>query len=168
MNFVKSTGLAVGLGLALGSPMAIAESDRADLTGGQENPPVVSFGGGDFKAKIGRHGIRFQLRYDVPDSGIRQAHLHVANPSVNGPIAVFLCTNLGNTPPGATARTCPDSPGAVEGTIVAGDVLTADNLQATDLEGLVRLIEDGAVYVNVHSEEHPSGELRGQINSRHH
>lgn len=154
------------LGLVLAAPSRADE--KAELLGADENPPVVSEGVGDFKAKIRGDRIDFRLTYDVASGGsdIQQAHIHVENPGTNGPIAVFLCSNLGNTPAGATQRDCPPSPGEVEGEIVASDVITAGNVMAGDLDGLARLIEDGATYANVHTNSVPSGEVRGQINPR--
>jgi hypothetical protein len=145
------------------------------LVGGNENPPVVSEGSGMFRAWFRHDGIAFRLRYDVAseDSDITQSHLHIANPGTNGGIAVFLCTNLGNTPMGATMRACPPSPGVVTGSIVMEDVqqVTAGDppvaiIAAGDLEGLKRLISQGSVYANVHTDAHGSGEIRGQLNPR--
>ena len=147
------------------------------LVGGNENPPVVSEGSGMFRAWFRHDGIAFRLRYDVAseDSDITQSHLHIANPGNNGGIVVFLCTNLGNTPMGATARDCPPSPGEVTGTIVMNDVQTVTEgeppdqitvIEAGDFEGLIRLIKQGAVYANVHTDAHEGGEIRGQLNPR--
>jgi CHRD domain len=145
------------------------------LLGGNENPPVLSKGSGSLRTRFGHDRIEFRLRYDVvsEDSDITQSHLHIANPGTNGGIAVFLCTNLGNTPMGATMRACPPSPGLVTGTIVMEDVqqVTAGDppvaiIAAGDLEGLKRLISQGSVYVNVHTDAHGSGEIRGQMNPR--
>ena len=147
--------------------------DAEDLLGANENPPVVSGGEGEFDFKIRDDSIEFELEYDVASGGsdATQAHIHIANPGNNGGITVFLCTNLNNNPAGATFRPCPPSPGEVEGVIVAGDVrgVMGDNgivLEAGDLEGLKRLMIDGATYVNVHTVDHPSGEIRGQVNPR--
>jgi len=145
------------------------------LLGGNENPPVISDGSGRFRATLFNDRIAFTLRYDVAseDSDVTQAHLHIQNPGNNGGIVAFLCTNLGNTPEGATQRDCPASPGEVDGDIVAGDVaMVAEGdppvtiIEAGDLEGLARLIDQGAVYANVHSDDHPGGEIRGQLNPR--
>jgi hypothetical protein len=145
------------------------------LLGGNENPPVVTDGTGDFRARLFDDGIEFRLRYDVgfDASDARQAHLHNANPGNNGGIVVFLCSNLDNTPDGATKRACPSSPGEVEGDIVAADVQQVAEgeppvtvIGAGNLAGLARLIRQGSVYVNVHSKDFPSGEVRGQLSPR--
>ncbi len=154
--------------LDVSAPLPAFADEKANLRGADENPPVVSDGEGDFKAMIRKDKIKFELRYDVASvsSDVTQAHIHVENPGTNGPITVFLCTNLGNTPFGAAARPCPPSGGKVMGDIVADDVQNAGNLTAGDLEGLARLMKDGATYVNVHSTDNPSGEVRGQVNER--
>ncbi len=140
------------------------------LVGGNENPPVVSDGTGRFQWLARGNSIAFTLRYQVSD--VAQAHIHIANPGNNGGIAVFLCTNLGNTPAGATHRDCPPAPAVVSGEIVATDVRevlhenTTLVLMAEDLEGLIRLMRQGATYANVHTVAHPGGEIRGQVNPR--
>ncbi len=144
-----------------------------ELLGANEVPPVVSRGDGDFDFDFRRGRIEFELEYDVASNGsdVTQAHIHIANPGNNGGVAVFLCTNLGNNPPGATLRPCPRSPGEVDGTIVAADVLPVIGangviIEAGDIDGLKRLMDDGAAYVNLHTDAHPPGELRGQTNPR--
>ena len=153
-----------------------ADDDRAGrLLGGNENPPFISDGSGSFTATSEGDAIAFQLTYDVAsdESDVLQAHLHIANPGNNGPIVVFLCSNLPNIPAGASAGPCPPSPGEVEGSIVAADVLAVSEgdppveiIAAGDLEGLKLLIEQSSVYANVHTDDHPAGEIRGQMNPR--
>lgn len=163
--------LAILLGL---STPTLAYERAEPLLGANEVPPVVSAGEGTFKAVILDHKIEFEFTFEglMRDmSDVTQAHIHVGNPSKEGGVTVFLCTNLGNTPAGATYRACPSSPGEVVGKIVAADVqgvVGKDGfiLKAGDLEALKRLIEDGATYVNVHTEAYPKGEIRGQINPR--
>jgi hypothetical protein len=160
-------------GLANAEPSRYVRVER--LVGGNENPPVLSEGSGSLRAWFGYDRIVFRLRYDVAseDSDATQSHLHIGNPGTNGGIVVFLCTNLGNTPLGATARECPPSPGLVTGYIVADDVQQVapgdppvEIIAAGNLEGLKRLINQSSVYVNVHTDDHGSGEIRGQTNPR--
>ncbi|NNK61375.1 MAG: CHRD domain-containing protein, partial [Flavobacteriaceae bacterium] len=47
-----------------------------------------------------------------------------------------------------------------QGVITAEDVVGA---LAGDLDALIQAIKDGMIYVNVHTEGIPSGELRGQL-----
>ena len=71
------------------------------------------------------------------------------------------------------ATRVPGFPGVVEGVIVADDVLRGTDgrppvaiLEAGDLEGLEPLIGQGSVYVNVHTDDHAGGEVRGQMSPR--
>jgi len=160
---------------AFGNAGSAQQVNSEELQGGPENPPVISEGSGAFTAVLEADRIPFELNYDVLSdvSDADQAHLHIANPGNNGGIVVFLCSNLGNTPVGATVRECPPSPGEVSGEILAADVQPVSEgdppvqiIAAGDLEGLKLLIEQGAVYANVHTPTHPAGEIRGQLPSR--
>jgi CHRD domain len=174
MRCLFTVSLASAVCVLLRANGASAQVRRAEpLRGGNENPPVLTDGTGNFRAELSPDGPTFRLLYDVlseeGDSDVTQAHLHVGNPGNNGGIVVFLCANDPIvTPPPATARECPDSPNVVEGEIVEDDVLADPDgvLEAGDLEGLVRLIRQGAVYVNVHTDEHTGGEVRGQMSPR--
>ena len=148
-----------------GVPIATAD-EKARLLSVDENPAVITSADGRFHAKIHKDRIDFSLEYEGVESNVLQAHIHVENPGRNGPVTVFLCTNLGNTPAGATDRPCLPSPGMVEGSIVASDVLMAENVPAGDLDAVAQVLRDGAAYVNVHSADYPSGEIRGQVSPR--
>lgn len=163
--------------LVLGDAGSAQQMRSERLLGGNENPPVISEGSGTFLARLREDRIAFRLRYDVAsgESDALQAHLHIANPGNNGGIVAFLCSNLANTPEGATERGCPPSPGEVTGDIVAEDVQAVVEgeppdeviiIEEGDLEGLQRLIDQSSVYANVHTDNHPAGEIRGQMNPR--
>jgi len=151
--------------LVLGEAATAQQVNRAErLLGGNENPPVVTDATGNFRARILPDQIEFRLRYGRLEGDVTQAHLHVGNPGTNGGIVVFLCAVPDIDP---TQQDCPPS-GVVEGVIVAEDVQADGNgvLEDGDLQGLKRLIRQGAVYANVHSELHTGGEVRGQIGPR--
>jgi hypothetical protein len=153
--------------LALCDTAAAQQVRRAErLVGANENPPVVTDASGNFRAEIFPDQIAFRLRYGELEGNVTQAHLHVGNPGINGDIVVFLCANDPIVPP-APAPECPVS-GVLEDVIEPDDVLEDPGgvLEAGDLEGLTRLIRQGAVYANVHSNLHPGGEVRGQMSPR--
>ena len=144
------------------------------LLGGNENPPVVSEGFGSFQARLQEDRISFRLRYEVAsgESDVTQAHLHIGNPGTNGGIVVWFCANPPIEAPEGVHE-CPPSPAELTGDIVAADVQAVaegdppvEIIAAGDLEGLQRLIEQSSVYANVHTDDHPPGEIRAQLNPR--
>jgi hypothetical protein len=167
-------GLSGAFLFALGNAGSAQQVNSETLLGGHENPPVLTVGAGTFTAQLGADPMPFLLTYGFGEGAVlNEAHLHIANPGNNGGIVVFLCSNLGNTPVGAQVRECPPSPSPVSGEIRATDVQAVPGepptappiIGAGDLEGLKILIQQGAVYANVHTQAHASGEIRGQLPS---
>ena len=166
-----AVGVAV-LGVAGVGTAAIAH-DRsrfdASLTGYEEIPTLSTQGVGTFDASInrGKDEIRYTLSYRGPfDAGsngvVTQAHIHLGARAVNGNIAAFLCSNLGNGPAGTPA--CP-AEGTVSGTITPAQVVgPADQgIAPAEFAELVRALRAGAAYANVHTTTFTAGEIRGQI-----
>jgi hypothetical protein len=143
---------------------------RETLEGYQEVPAVSTKGSGEFNARIddSAQEIRYRLSYEDLEGAVTQAHIHFAQKSVNGNIAVFLCSNLGNGPAGTQA--CPASPATISGTIRPADVTAgaaAQGLAAGEFAELLDAIRADATYVNVHSATFPGGEVRAQLETRH-
>ena len=138
---------------------------RAELEGFQEVPSISTTGQGLFRGRISNDGeeMTFILFYDGLEGEVAQSHLHLGQHSVNGGISIFLCTNLGNGPAGTPA--CPPPPATVSGTLSAEDVIGpgGQGITAEEWEEVVRAIRRGVVYVNVHTDLHPGGEIRGQL-----
>jgi hypothetical protein len=168
-----AVGVAV-LGVAGVGTAAIAHdrSNRLEafLHGYEEVPAVSTAALGSFKASISRDESRidWQLTYGGAFNGnVTQAHVHFAQKSVNGGIAVFFCTNLGNGPAGT--QPCPPATGdrvMIKGTWQAADVgagANAQGLAAGELGELIRALRAGVAYANVHSSTQPGGEIRGQV-----
>jgi hypothetical protein len=142
---------------------------RETLVGYQEVPALSTPGTGEFRARIDTKDseIRYELSYADTESVVTQAHIHFENATNNGPIVVFLCTNLGNGPAGTQA--CPAAPATVTGTIRAADVGAggaAQGIAAGELAELVAAIRAGATYVNVHTVDRPGGEIRAQLGTK--
>lgn len=153
---------------------------RATLTGVGEVPSVATPARGFFRAVIDEEAgtITYTLTYNGIGA-VTQSHLHVGQHHTNGGIAVFLCTNLGNSapPPAPTVQACPTvQPATITGVIMAANVtgaasgtpptfqgIPSQGIAVGDFADLVTMIRKGAVYVNVHSTPSPGGEIRGQL-----
>ena len=121
------------------APPAATTTYFAALTGGQENPPVLTAGSGN--AVITVTPTTGQVVATVKSFGFTgvAAHIHLAEPGINGPIIVPLTESAAGGGVWVTA---------------ANAVLTADQMTALNAGGL---------YVNVHSALYAGGQIRGQI-----
>ena len=124
---------------------------------------------GEFQARVSRDesAIDFELAYAGLQGEVRQAHIHFAQMSVNGPIVIWLCGTAANPGPAGT-QTCPQS-GSVRGTLTAASVLAApvsQQLAAGELAEFIAALRSGTGYVNVHTDVSPGGEIRGQVDRR--
>lgn len=141
---------------------------RAQLEGTDEVPALSTDGEGVFVGKFShdREELEYALGYAGLEGSVAQAHLHLGQQGVNGGISIFLCTNLGNGPPDTQA--CPPAPAVIEGTLSSADVLGPDGqgIAPGEWDEVRRAIREGAVYVNVHTDLFPGGEIRGQLRSR--
>lgn len=145
---------------------------RASLTGIQEvaAATIITDATGTFTATINNDStLTYTLTYKNLSSAVLQAHIHIGATKVSGSISIFLCSNLGNGPAGTPA--CPDDAthsGTVSRTVSAADVTNlaaSQGVPAGDFKDVVRAIVSHVTYANVHTANHPAGEIRGQIRS---
>jgi CHRD domain len=153
----------IGMGTA-----AVADNVRAreTLTGYEEVPALSTPGVGDFQIDLNRAGdaLDYTLTFSGLETDGQQAHIHFENATNNGPIVVFLCSNLGNGPAGTQA--CPTAGGTITGTITAANIgagAAGQGIAAGEFDEFVRALRSGATYVNVHSTGRPGGEIRAQL-----
>jgi hypothetical protein len=138
------------------------------LSGFEEVPALSTSGRGTFRAFVNRSGteISYRVAFSGLETPITQSHIHFENATNNGPIVVFLCTNLGNAPAGVTVQPCPGpdaTSGTIEGSFAAADVLAANGIDAGNFGELLRAIRADATYVNVHTTGRQGGEIRAQL-----
>jgi hypothetical protein len=150
-----------GLALVVAAPAVVGDSDqefRASLSGYLENPSVSTTARGSFSAEVKGSTIRYTLSFRDLGSNSLFAHIHFARPDVNGGVAAFLCGGGGKP-------ACPTLGGTVRGVIHRADVVGPEGqgIKGGEFGELVRAMRNGATYVNVHSVNHPGGELRGNI-----
>jgi len=168
----------VKLALALGAVAALAiavvaiaaangdHGIKEKLSGYQEVPALSTPGFGKFRATVDRKDqeIHYTLTFGGLESPATQSHIHFENMTNNGNIVVFLCSNLGNGPPGT--QPCPASGGTISGTITPANVgagAAAQGIAAGEFDEFVAAIKAGRTYVNVHTTGRPGGEIRAQL-----
>jgi hypothetical protein len=151
-----------------GAPVSAGEI-KVKLTGYEETPLTInSDGSGEFKAKINKDktAIDYTLTYQDLGSAVTQAHIHFGRPAISGSIVLFLCTNLAPPMGVPMPQTCPNPGGTITGTLTAADVIPRPT-QGIDSgeDGFAEMLDAiraGAAYVNVHTTNFTSGEIRGQ------
>lgn len=165
---IAIAGLLVGVALA---QSADSQSRRisAVLHGIEEPPSISSTGSGMFRATIApdSSSISYTLSYADLEGDVLQSHIHLGQKGVNGGIAIFLCSNLGNGPAGTQACPGPRA-GTISGTFSGADIVgpSGQGLTANEFAELVRAIDKQVTYVNVHTVKHTGGEIRGQISGQ--
>jgi hypothetical protein len=162
-------GLTAAVMLALvGTAMVSADSNRQDmkarLSGFQEVPAISTQGSGSLRLKVNDGGtsISFELSYANLEGGaVSAAHIHFAQPGVNGAPIAWLCG-------GGTKPACPAAPAKVTGTIAAADIIdaSAQGIAAGQLGEALNAMRAGVTYVNVHTAGFPNGEIRGLISGK--
>jgi hypothetical protein len=133
----------------------------ANLRGRNEVPPVATdaFGAAKFVSDKHCTKIKFFLKVEEIDNFV-QAHIHFGRRGENGPVLAFLF--------GADLESLEDQngistrKGIVTGVITDKDIEKND-VGVDDVEDLLELMKDERTYVNVHTEQNPGGEIRGQI-----
>jgi hypothetical protein len=138
---------------------------QPSLTGAQVVPSVETDASGD--AVITLNGPRTVVSYRLELEGLEpgdvtQVHIHTGAPDENGPINFFLCTDLDNHPGGVPeAQSCAGLPALLTGTLTAADLIpSVDILTFNDA---VNALLIGDAYIQVHTQDHPDGEIRGRI-----
>jgi hypothetical protein len=159
-----SLAIAASQGPKHNGPKFGGNSNRfvAVLNGHNEVPAIHTNGMGKLTLTVNNDNtISFELTYANLSSPAQAAHVHFAQPNVNGGVSFFFC--------GGAKPACPagntSTPATVTGTVAAADVLAvpAQGLPAGDLGAIVSEIRAGFAYANVHTTNFGGGEIRGQL-----
>ena len=145
MGFELTRRAAMALG-ALGLTGVAAQAANptkmtVQLNGQDQVPPVQTNGTGtaDLTYDPSTRKLTWDITYQNLTSPATMAHIHgPAGPRQNGPVLVWL----------SKKGAAPSSP------ITGSATLTPDQ---------AKMLMAGQTYINVHSKDHPSGEIRGQI-----
>lgn len=124
------------------------------LTGMEEVPPVNTNSTGIALFELVKDNINFKVNVTNLDN-IKGAHIHTGEFGQNGEVIVSLYK--------------PATPmDVVNGSLVEGKINAVDlqgALKGKTVNDLVQLMNNTKTYVNIHTEQYPNGEIRGQITS---
>ena len=115
------------------------------LAGGLQVPPVTTLGSGTASLTLTDQGMMFRLSANDLVGNLNAAHFHQGAFGVNGPVARTLTTDFLNL--------------TADGVWKPADV---EPLSATRIGQIFR----DEIYVNLHTDTHPTGEIRGQLGDR--
>jgi hypothetical protein len=122
------------------------------LTGMEEVPPVNTNSTGIALFELLNNHLDFKVNVTNLEN-IKSAQIHLGEFGQNGEIIVSLLKSL--------------SPVDVHnGTLVEGQVTPSElvgPLKGKTINELVQLFNNTKTYVNIHTEQYPNGEIRGQI-----
>lgn len=134
--------LAAALGCLVWAGTAqAAESFKVQLSGAQQVPAVETKGSGtaDLTYDPASHVVTWSISVNGLSGPVTMAHFHgPAAAGKNGPVEVWL-TEKGKP---------------VEGTMKGQATLSPEQAQQ---------FAAGELYINVHTKDHPAGEIRGQV-----
>ena len=158
---ILTTALVAALLLALLPASGVAGQPHtfvAPLSGAEEVPPVDTLARGQAVFQVAADGDSIDYRLMVANlENVTVAHIHLAPVGVNGPVVVWLYPE---GPPPELIE------GRFSGVLATGTITEANlvgPLAGEDLDALVAEMTAGNTYVNVHTEQYPPGEIRGQI-----
>jgi CHRD domain len=126
---------------SLTAAMAASMTFSVPLTGAQQVPPVTTSGSGtaELTYDAGTRKLTWSVSYSGLSSAATMAHIHApAAEGKNAGVEIWLSKK------GVT----PSSP-------ISG--------AATLTEAQAKQLMAGEMYINVHTKDHPTGEIRGQI-----
>lgn len=146
-------------------PANLLQNFVAPHSGDQEVPPVETRARGQATFQLNKDGTELHFRLIVANiENVTQAHIHCGTPDVAGPVVAWLYPS---SPPAELI------PGRFAGVLARGVITEADVVEQPDsevcpggvatLDELLDKMREGAAYSNVHTSQHPAGEVRGNI-----
>jgi hypothetical protein len=144
--------------LAASGAGAAEQVYTAKLDGASEVPKTQSKSTAEATFTVSPDGGKIAYTLNVHDLGdITMAHIHLGTVGKNGPVVVWLYPASGKP---TLVK------GQENGELATGEI-TAASLRGPEkdkpLSVLVKAIQAGDAYVNIHTVLHKAGEIRGQI-----
>ena len=159
---MKHLFMAVILATFFSSQTVYAEGLKflAYLSGAQEVPTVDTQGSGRIKVKFAKDlsSVGVDVKVKNLTGNLVAAHFHCGLPGTNGPVAFGLISPGDLTFDGKRIR------GRLDNSDFTGaDCTGAVGRPVSNIAALAFAMEEGLIYLNLHTDAVPSGEIRGQL-----
>jgi len=144
--------------LLLATCAHVADGSKMMLSGNKEVPSVSSDVTGTFKVTLSDDGQSMDFEMDLLNPsgieifGVAGAHIHCGGAGENGEVVLALNPAVADT----------SAEISITGTLTGADVFDNTSDCKSDITGFYTDILLGRAYVNVHSTDNGSGEVRGQ------
>ncbi len=139
---------------ALGSGAEKTHAYKAELSGHAVIPMATTTAKGMATFETTMSGKELTFKLTVEDiENVTAAHIHIAKKGKNGPPVAGLFAG-------------PKKEGKFSGTLGEGTITDKDlvgPMAGKTVKDLIKALRSGELYVNVHTDKYPDGELRGQI-----
>jgi hypothetical protein len=130
-----------------------AKGFKAVLSGAEVVPPAQTKAKGEATFELRKYGKELYYTIKASDiEGITAAHIHKGKKGENGPPLALLKV---------TKNAAKMNEVVAKGEVDKKDLMTS--LSGKSVADLLKEIETGDTYVNVHTAKFPDGEIRGQI-----
>jgi len=133
---------------------AMTHTFKAMLSGKEVVPAVKTGAKGEAVFKLEKDGTELVYTLTVKDlENITAAHIHTGMIGKSGPPVIPLFSG-------------PKKEGKFSGELAKGTITSKDlrgALEGKSIEDVVKMMKAGELYVNVHTDANPGGEIRGQI-----
>jgi hypothetical protein len=144
------------------TPIAFAQLQQkfmAKLTGQNEVPEKNTKATGTFVLLLTADGRISKYILNLTNiNNVTLVHIHQGGKGINGPIVVTLYKSANPRGPR----------GPINGTSLEGRIFSNQfegPLTGKYISDLMKLINEGKIYVNVHTKQNPQGEIRGQLSN---
>jgi len=126
------------------------------LTGAEQVPPVITPITGGFLFRTRDNRWFLAARGALPDDRIIAAHIHCGKINENGPIVYPFFSGI------PSRRIYPKGQ-FNDSNFVSYQPSPVCPILITNISQLKAAIDSGYIYVNVHTQQHPAGAVRGQV-----
>jgi hypothetical protein len=131
--------------------------------GKNEIPPVNSPATGTTNFTLSPDGKSLHYNLSAHNiTGVMRAHIHVGTSTQNGPALFTLLNSSISASNNGISTTGTITSSDIRGNLT-GPIMPHVGMTVGSVSELTDLLTSGTAYVNVHTQQHQNGEIRGQI-----